>query len=390
MRLRDVRTAQVKNKRVILRVDYNVATTKASRPRDLTRLVTTVPTIRWLVQHGATVMVVSHRGRPHGRQRRLSLKPFVRPLSRLIGRPVGWIEPPVYSRIFEQQAAALKPRQVALLENIRFEPGEEDNSRRLAKRLAGLADLLVNDAFADSHRVHASIVGLAEELPSYAGFLLQQEFINLTRLVTRPARPYVAILGGAKISTKLHLIARLLKQADHVLLGGALANTILQAEGTAIGASLSEPAVLKQAAGLSVTNKKLSIPCDVVTATSRRPTAQRYVRPVGKVGRREIIVDIGPDTLDLYRRIIAAAKTVVWNGPMGIYEVPAFARGTVSLARVIAGHRGRTVAGGGETLDAIHRAGVQDKFTWLSTGGGAMLEFLEGRTLPGLAAVAFH
>ncbi len=386
MILRDVRKAGVKGKRVLVRVDYNIAVDGRGRPRDLTRIRQTLPTITWLRQHGAMVILVSHRGRPTGRQVKQSLRPLVSPLKKLLRCPVHFHAARVFSTSVENKLRRLKPGEVALLENIRFETGETENSRRLAKRLASFADLLVNDAFADSHRVHASIVGVAKFLPAYAGLLVQQEVRELGRLLRRPARPYVAVLGGAKISTKLPLLRTLMKRADRVLLGGALANTVLQAEGLAIGRSLSELTMLRAARGLTVRNGKLTIPCDVIVATAA--ASRRFVRPVGRVGAAERIFDIGPDTIELYRRILRTAQTIVWNGPMGLYETPPYDRGTRAVARAVAQSRARSYVGGGETVDALTRAKLAHRITWCSTGGGAMLEFLEEKTLPGLLAVS--
>lgn len=388
MRLRDLRKAPVKGKRVLLRVDYNIAVDNRGRLRDLSRIHQTIPTITWLRRHGAAVILVSHRGRPTGRTATASLQPMVRPLQKLLKQPVGFISGSVFSLGVRQQIAALRPGQVVLLENIRFEPGEGKNAPRLAKRLASFAEILVNDAFADSHRAHASIVGVAKLLPAYAGLLVQQEVAALSTLLRRPAKPYVAVLGGAKISTKLHLVRQLLKRADRVLLGGALANTVLQAEGLAIGKSLSEPRMIRAARGLTVKNKHLTIPCDVVVATAATSTAKRSVRPIGRIGAGERILDIGPDTIELYRQILRSAKTIVWNGPMGQYEVPPFNKGTRAIARAVAMSRSKSYVGGGETIDALKSAGLERGITWSSTGGGAMLEFLEGKSLPGLIAVS--
>ena len=387
MRLRQIQQAKVRGKRVLVRVDYNVALEKNGQLRDLTRLKETLPTLRWLLNHGAKIILVSHRGRPHGRDKKLSLKPVVAPLQRLLKRKIVFIDAPIFSQAFLRALDHTKPTEVVLVENIRFEAGEEDDSPALAKRLAGIADLAVNDAFADSHRAHASIVGVAQYLKMYAGLLVQKEVATLLSLLTKPARPYVAIIGGAKISTKLHLIKKLLHQADMVLLGGALANTLLQAEGIAIGSSLVEPSMVKIAAGLTSTNHKLKIPCDVVVATKKRAYAATRTTAVGNIKPNESILDIGPDTVDLFGRVLKQAKTIVWNGPMGVYEIPPFDRATVKIAQLIAAKKSTSIAGGGETIDAIHRAGVSAKFSFLSTGGGAMLEFLEGKTLPGVAAV---
>lgn len=390
VKLRDIRTAAVRGKTVLIRTDYNIETDGRGRPRDTTRLRATLPTLRWLLGHGAAIIIVSHRGRPRGRQSSLSLRPLVAPLSRLLGRRVIFLSGPLFSRVLSDALAKVKPGQVVLLENIRFEPGEEENGTRVARRLASFAPIVVNDAFADSHRAHASIVGLARFRSVYAGLLLQDEIKHLSILLRHPTRPFVAILGGAKISTKLSLIRMLLRRADRVLLGGALANTILQAEGLAIGASLTEPSMRAAAKGLSATNRKLEIPCDVLVSTSKRGRGQPTVRAVGNIKPKEIILDIGPDTMDLYRRVILQSRTVVWNGPMGRYETRPFDRGTRAMAKAIAESRATSVAGGGETLDAIQQTGTAKAFTFLSTGGGAMVEFLEGKKLPGLAVVTLR
>ncbi len=387
MRLRDIRSARVRGRRVLVRVDYNVELNTQGRVRDLTRLLATVPTIRWLLDHGAAVILVSHRGRPHGRQMSLSLRPLLRTISRLVGKTAVFVPWPLFSHETTVAVASIKSGQLVLLENIRFEAGEEENSARVAKRLASFCDFVVNDAFSDSHRAHASIVGVAKLRPAYAGLSLQSEVTNLSRLLVSPKRPFVAVLGGAKISTKLGLIRQLLKRADKVLLGGALANTILQAEGIAVGASLTEPSMKEAAAGITITNKKLEIPCDVIVANRRTVAAPRFKRAVGNIGKREIILDIGPDTIEMYGRILRTAKTIVWNGPMGLYELRPFAKGTRAIAAAIGKAHAISVAGGGETLDAIRQTKNINHFTFLSTGGGAMLEFLEGRILPGIAAV---
>lgn len=388
MTLRDIRKTSVKNKKVLLRVDYNIAVDRRGRLRDLSRIQQTLPTITWLLKHGAAVIVISHRGRPSGRTAALSLKPMVTPLQKLLKRSVQFLPNPIFLPALKRQLEAVKPGQVVLLENIRFETGEATNSARLAKRLASFADILVNDAFADSHRAHASIAGVARYLPAFAGLLVQQEVAALSSLLKKPRRPYVAVLGGAKISTKLHLVHALLQRADRVLLGGALANTVLQAEGLAIGKSLSEPTMLRAARGLTVKNKHLTIPCDVIVASSPTSTAKRSVRAVGAIRAGERILDIGPDTVNLYRQILRAAKTIVWNGPMGLYEVSPFDHGTRAIARAVATSVARSYVGGGETIDAIKKTHLERRVTWCSTGGGAMLEFLEGKTLPGLIAVS--
>lgn len=387
MQLRQIQNTKVRGKRVILRVDYNVEVEKNGRLRDLTRIEATMPTLRWLLKNGAQAIIVSHRGRPQGRQKELSLRPVVKPLQRLVKQSVVFIDAPIFSQACQKAIHQAKKSNILLLENIRFERGEEKNSSILAQRLASFADIAVNDAFADSHRAHASIVAVAQHLPMYAGLLLQKEISVLSSLLEKPARPYVAVIGGAKISTKLHLIKKLLKQADMVLLGGALANTLLRAEGVAVGASLVEPSMIKMAKGLRSTNSKLEIPCDVVVQTKKKNRLTTRTAAVGNIQPTERILDVGPDTIELFRRVLMTAKTVVWNGPMGVYEQPPFDRATIALAKVIATKKIISVAGGGETIDAIRRSGASKKFSFLSTGGGAMLEFLEGKTLPGVRAV---
>lgn len=387
MNLKDVRRVQVRGQKVLLRVDYNIEVDQRGRVRDLTRIKATLPTIKWLLRHGAAIIIVSHRGRPKGVDPSLSLRPFVAVLNKLLKHPVAFSKDPINSRILRQKVAVMKPGQILMLENIRFYPAEENNTRSFAAALAKLGDLVVNDAFADSHRAHASIVGVAAFKPAYAGLLVQREIAELSRVMRPPRRPLVAVIGGAKISTKLGLVKKLLNRADYVLLGGALANTVLQAQGLAIGASVTEPKMLAAARGLAVTNIKLKIPCDVIVAKHRTAGGRAHVRAVGNIGPKEIILDIGPDTINLFGRVLAAAKTVIWNGPMGWYEVPPFDRGTKAIAKMIGRVKGLTIAGGGETIDAIRRVGADRRFSWLSTGGGAMLEYLEGRTLPGIKVV---
>lgn len=384
MKLRDVRDAQVKGSRVLVRTDYDVQIDSRGAVRDDYRLKASLPTLQLLIKKGATVIIVAHRGRPIKRDIRYSLKPLQSILSAFLKRPVMFISTGVFSPAFSKTMAKIKPGQVVLLENIRFEPGEGKNADRLAKKLASLADIYVNEAFAEDHRSHASVMAISKYLPSFAGLRVQLEWKHLEPLRHHPGRPFVAILGGAKISTKLPLIRSLLRQADFVLLGGALANTVLRAQGLAVGQSIHEPAMLRIARQLTVTNPKLKIPVDVVVSKGMDGRSSRRQRAVGNIGPLERILDIGPDTIALYSAIIRQAKTIVWNGPMGLYEIPIFAAGTMAMARSIARSSAKSYAGGGETEDAIHRAKVQNKFTFISTGGGAMMEFLQGRRLPGL------
>lgn len=384
MSMHDIRRCDVRGKRVVVRVDLNAEVDSKGRVRDLTRLRSIVPTVTWLRKHGASVVLVAHRGRPQGVDPKLSLRPYVVPLGKILGEKIGFQTDTVTFAREIRSRLRNKGQKVTLVENVRFLPGEERNLASTAKLLASLGDVYVLDAFASAHRAHASISGVGKYTKVWAGILLQNEVSALTQIMKKPARPFVALIGGAKISTKLGVVRRFMKIADYVLLGGALANTVLQAEGVAIGASLTEPEMVRVAKGLRSSDAKLELPVDVVVRSGKK------IRTVaiGRVGINERIMDIGPDTVDVFSRALQSAKTIIWNGPMGVYEEPAFAKGTVALARRIKQTRPKcSVAGGGETLDAIHRAHVESSFTFLSTGGGAMLEFLEGKTLPGLAVV---
>lgn len=384
MKLQSVRKAKVAGKRVLVRAELNVARSSTGRLMDDSRLRAVVPTLRFLRAHRARIIIVTHLGRPAGRvDRRLSTKPLARPLSRLLGVPVKTISSCIGPAV-EQAAAQLRNGQVLLLENVRFYPGEERDDRRFSRQLARLADLFVLEAFGSAHRAHASVVGVGQWLPSFAGLRLAEEVNVLSRILTKPARPLVFLVGGAKISSKLGLITRLLRRADAVLLGGALANTMLQAQGLNIGRSLSEPRMVQAVRKLKLTNRQLHIPVDLVV---RKANGHSAVRAVGDVGSRESILDIGPDTVDLFNAVIKRARTIVWNGPMGRYEEPPFDRGTRAVARAVARSSAYTVVGGGETADAVHSQRLDRRIDFISTGGGAMVEFLEGRRLPGLELV---
>lgn len=379
--LSSVPRRQLAGQRVLVRIDINTELI-GGRVRDLSRFQAIKKTVSWLTDREAIVILLAHRGRPTKRQAALSLRPYLRPLQQILAQPVSFFVQPIGSRALQLAVQRLQPGQVALLENIRFEPGETNNDRRLAKRLASLGSLAVNEAFSDSHRGHASMSGLAHFLPMVAGWQLVQELKSLEKYLSRPKRPYVAVIGGAKISSKLGLVRKLLRQADAVLLGGALANTVLKAEGVAVGASLIEPAMIRAARGLRAASARLHIPVDVYVSSTAAGGARR--RAVGMVRPTERILDVGPDTVDVFSRALKTAKTIVWNGPMGVYERPPFDRATKKIAQVIARQSAVAVAGGGETIDAIRRQRLDSRFDFLSTGGGAMLEWLEGKTLPGV------
>jgi len=379
-------------KRVFLRVDLNVPL-EAGRVAEDTRIRAVLPTIEHCLKGGASVILASHLGRPKGTvDPRYSLKPVAVRLEELLGRPVPLLPDCVGPEV-EAAAAALKPGETVLLENLRFHAGEEGNDPEFARRLAALADVYVNDAFAAAHRAHASTEGITRFLqPAAAGLLMARELEALGRIFERPERPVAAVLGGAKVSDKLALVEHLLARVDTLLIGGGMAFTFLAALGYGVGRSLLEAerleaarAILGRARSLGV---RMRLPVDVVAASA--PDSPEGIRTVGV---REIPddlmgLDVGPLTVAQFGAALQGAKTVVWNGPMGVFEKPAFAAGTLGLARAVAGCGAFSVIGGGDTIAAVRQAGVTDRIGYISTGGGAFLEFLEGRTLPGVAALS--
>ncbi|MBI5711314.1 MAG: phosphoglycerate kinase [Candidatus Eisenbacteria bacterium] len=393
-RKRSVKDIEPAGKHILVRVDFNVPV-KDGAVTDDTRIVAAIPTIRYLLQKGARVILMSHLGRPKGGpDAKNSLAPVAARLERLLRQPVAFAADCVGSQA-EGAARGLQDGQVLLLENLRFHPEEEANDAGFAGRLAALGELYVNDAFGTAHRAHASTEGITRFLrPAVAGFLMQKELDYLGRALDRPARPFVAVLGGAKISGKIDVITALLGKVDRLLVGGAMMFTFLRAQGKATGRSLVEEdrvdmarSLLEQAAARQV---ELVLPVDCVAATAADGSAPGHAVPLDRLGPDEMGVDIGPGTVDLFAARLRDAKTVVWNGPMGIFEVAAFAAGTLGVARALAEAGGRgcvTVVGGGDSVAAVQQAGLGEKFTHLSTGGGASLEFLEGKVLPGVAAL---
>jgi phosphoglycerate kinase len=386
---RSVADADVSSKRVLVRVDFNVPL-RDGRVVDDTRIRAALPTIRHLIDRGASVVLVTHLGRPKGtRDPRFSVAPVAERLGDLLDRPVTTVDA-VIGEQAERATRNLQPGDVLLLENTRFEPGEEENDPALSRQLAKLGDLFVNDAFGAAHRAHASTVGVAKLLPAYAGFLLQREEAVLSRLLRDPERPFVAILGGAKVSDKLAVLDTLLARVDALLLGGGMANTLLLARGHEIGASLAEPNLVEEARRLIASAEERSIallmPTDVVVGPSLESTEAQTVS-IDAITADQAIFDIGPRTVKAYCAEVARARTVFWNGPMGVFEQALFAEGTLEIARCVAAADAFTIVGGGDSLAALEAAGVSDKIDHVSTGGGASLEFLEGRTLPGIAAI---
>jgi phosphoglycerate kinase len=389
--VRDVAPA---GKRVLVRVDFNVPL-KDGAVSDDTRIVAALPTIRDLIARHARVILMSHLGRPKGGpEPKYSLAPVAKRLAELLGQPVAFATDCIGPEV-EAKARAVGDGQVLLLENLRFHPEEEANDAAFAQKLAALGEIYVNDAFGTAHRAHASTEGVTHYLkPAVAGFLMQKELDYLGRALDQPARPFVAILGGAKISGKIDVITALLGKVDRLLIGGAMMFTFLKAQGRATGKSLVEDdrlemakTVLSEARAKSV---DLVLPVDCVASRAPDGSAPSRVSRLDDLAADEMGVDIGPDTVKLFEARLVGAKTVLWNGPMGIFEVPAFANGTLAMARSLADATQQgavTVVGGGDSAAAVEQAGLADRLTHISTGGGASLEFLEGKTLPGVAAL---
>jgi phosphoglycerate kinase len=389
-----VRDLEPAGKRALMRVDFNVPL-KDGAVSDDTRIVAALPTVRYLLEKRARVVLMSHLGRPKGGpDAKYSLRPVATHLERLLHQPVEFAADCVGEEA-EAKSRALADGRVLLLENLRFHPQEEANDPAFARRLAALGDLYVNDAFGTAHRAHASTEGVAHILrPAVAGFLMQKELDYLGRALDQPKRPFVAILGGAKISGKIDVLTALLERVDRLLVGGAMMFTFLKAQGRPTGRSLVEDdrldtarTVLERAKARGV---ELVLPEDCLASTAVDGSAPARVVPVDGLGPDELGVDIGPSTVRRFADKLRDAKTVFWNGPMGIFEVPAFAHGTLGVARELASATGRgavTVIGGGDSVAAIQEAGLAERVSHCSTGGGASLEFLEGRELPGVAAL---
>lgn len=388
MNKKTVKDTQVAGKRVLVRADFNVPLNEAGEITDDTRIRAALPTIEYLRNQGAMVILCSHLGRPKGKVvEAMRLTPVAKRLSELLQAPVTKTENCIGSEV-ERVAAAMKPGDVVLLENLRFHAEETENDPGFAKQLAALADVYVNDAFGTAHRAHASTEGVAHYLPAVAGFLMERELAFLGKALAEPTPPFVAILGGAKVSDKIGVIENLLPKVDYLVVGGGMANTFLKAQGHEVGESLVEndkldlaKDLLKRAGG------KLVLPVDVVVADAFAADAKHNTVAIDKVPDNWRILDIGPKSVERFQKMLQTAKTVVWNGPMGVFEFPSFAAGTVAIAKALAGTTATTIIGGGDSAAAVKQAGLTESMTHISTGGGASLEFLEGKVLPGVAAL---
>ena len=382
-----IRDIDVNGKKVLVRVDFNVPI-KDGKVGDDTRIRGALPTIQYLLEKGAAVILCSHLGRPKGEANpAYSLKPVAEYLKGLVSNPVYFADDCI-GESAKKAAAELKPGEILVLENTRYYKGEEKNDLELAKGLADLADLYVNDAFGTAHRAHSSTEGVTHFKPGVAGFLLEKEIQYLSSAVEDPKRPFVAILGGAKISDKIGVIKNLLNKADKVLIGGGMANTFFAAQGYEMADSLVQAEAIDTAKEiLAAGSDKLVLPVDMVIADAFDNGAAKKTIDTGNVPAGWRVLDIGPKTVELYSKLVADAATVVWNGPMGVFEMPEFAKGTFAVAQAVADSNAISIIGGGDSVAAIQESGLADKVTHISTGGGASLEMLEGIVLPGVAAL---
>lgn len=390
MAKKTVRDIAVKGKRVLVRADFNVPI-ENGKVTDDTRIKETLPTIQYLRENEAKVILISHLGRPKGKiNEKYRLTPVAQKLQELLGIPVLKID----DCLGDKPATAIKamqPGEVILLENVRFYPEEEKNDPAFAQKLSLLADIFVNDAFGTAHRAHASTEGITHFLPAVMGFLMEKEVKTLTKILTAPERPFAAILGGAKVSDKIGVVKNLLEKVDLLLVGGGLAHTFLKAQGYAVGKSPVEEDRIKIAEEIFALSEsrgvKLILPVDVVIVSGGEAADKIKIVKVNEIPAEGQIFDLGPESIKVFKKALQGAKTVFWNGPLGVFEQEAFAGGTLAIAQAIVENDLTSVVGGGDTLAAVYKAGVAQKITHLSTGGGASLEFLEGKVLPGLAAL---
>jgi len=391
MQIKTVSDIDVAGKRVLLRVDYNVPQTDYGKILDDTRIRASLPTIEYLLEHRARLIICSHLGRPRGKvNSKYSLGPMAERLSSILKKPVPMTADCIGPEV-QTAVSKLKDGDVMLLENLRFHLEEEANDDKFSSKLASLAEIYVNDAFGVSHRAHASVVGVTKYLPTVAGLLMVKEIEALTDVINNPENPYCAIVGGAKISDKMGVVNSLVQKVDVLLVGGGMAATIFKGEGTKVGASLIEENiiddVLKMKESATERGVRLVLPVDLVIAHRLEAGTETRTVPVGDIPDGWFIADIGPETAQIFAEEVKRCRTVVWNGPMGVFELPVLARGTRMVAEAMAGTDANTVIGGGSTAEAVADMGLADKMTHVSTGGGASLAFLEGKELPGITVL---
>ena len=387
MNKKTVKDIDLNGKRVLMRVDFNVPM-QDDRVTDDKRIRASLPTIKYILDQGTSLILMSHLGRPKSAaDSQFSLSPAAEVLSSLLGIPVK-MAPDCVGAEVETMVKELKPGEVLMLENTRFHPEEEKNDLEFAKQMSVLGEVYVNDAFGSAHRAHASTEGVARFLPAVSGFLMEQELEYLGRAVANPEHPYVAILGGAKISDKIDVVETLLSKADKLIIGGGMANTFLAASGLNMQDSLVEESSIETAKSImEKSGDKLILPLDAVIADEFAAEANTQVVDVDKIPAGWRMMDVGPKTLELYQHALDGAKLIVWNGPVGVFEMPKFAEGTFALAKMLAESGATTIIGGGDSASAVKKAGLAKQMTHVSTGGGASLEFLEGKELPGVAAL---
>lgn len=388
-----IRDIDVDGKRVIVRCDFNVPQDENGGITDDTRIQAALPTLEYLLEQGASILLLSHLGRPKdGPDPAFTLAPVAKRLAELLKREIIFLDSPtIVDERVKKTAASLLPGQVVLLENVRFRKEETKNDPTFSKELASLADLFVNDAFGSAHRAHASTSGITAFLPSVSGFLMEKEIRFLGNAVEYPDRPFLAILGGAKVSDKIPVIDHLLDKVDSLIIGGGMAFTFLKAKGYEIGGSLLEAEMVELAGQLmqkAIDNGvTLKLPVDVIAATAFDKDAPAQIYSADRIPHDRMGLDIGPETIKSFVEAINTAKTIVWNGPMGVFEMPRFAQGTLSIATALAQSKGTTIIGGGDSAAAVQQFELSEQMTHISTGGGASLEYLEGKTLPGVAAL---
>lgn len=389
--MQTIKDVQLQGKTVLLRVDFNIPMNEDGNIIDDSKMKAALPTIEYILAQDTRLIVMSHLGRPKGKpDPRYSMKPLAKHLQSLLNNRVILAADSVGPAV-QEAVSKLQPGEILLLENLRFHGEEEKNDPQHARQLAELADVFVNDAFGTAHRAHASTAGVADYLPAYAGFLMEQEVKMLRQVVDHPEPPRMAILGGAKVADKIGLIGNLINKMDILLIAGGMANTFLLAQGHVIGKSLHEASLVEQAAQLLQTARErgvtILLPIDVVAADAISSDAIGEVYPVDSIPADKIIVDIGPQTMEMFCEAVRKARTIVWNGPLGVYEYEQFAEGTWAVARAIAESQAVSVIGGGDSAAAVQNLGLEKNITHISTGGGATLEFLEGRVLPGVAVI---